>query len=117
MRKSGANEENGSVGGMPEDYHELIKKIYTLIRSSGTKGIDYREIVQKLDLNKQTAQKFEDYLLSHYTRKLASLGLLEIGCKTITKRANIRKTSASIYSDFIAKKDSDVELLGNVSLN
>lgn len=116
-KKTGPSEENVQLGGLPDDYHDLIKMIYGLIRSSGTKGIDYREIVQKLGLDKQTTQKFEDYLLSHYIRKLANLGLLEIGNKTITKRANIRKTSAAIYSDFLPQKTNDLELLGKPSLN
>lgn len=114
LRKSGIVEDNVSVG-LPEDYHDLIKKIYNIIRAAGTAGIDYREIIQKLEVPKATAQKFEDYLLSHYIRKLATLGLLEIGSKTITKRANIRMASASIFSDFLPRKDSDLELLGSSS--
>ena len=117
QKKTSSAEETLPNSKATDDFLDILKKIYNLIKTSGSRGIEYREIIKKLDLKKQSTKKLEDYLLSHYCRKLANIGLIEIQSKAITKKTNIRYAFDCVYLRQPKRKDSlDNEALGKLRL-
>jgi hypothetical protein len=92
---------------------DFLKRIHKIIHAAGPQGIEYREIVKQLNLEKSLATKFEDYLLSHYTRKLACLGMISIGSKAISKKINIRYAIDTCFAEEYKRQDADSETLGS----
>lgn len=78
--------------------NEFIKTIYQIILDAGEAGVEYRQIIDQLDLTNDERSKFESYMLSHYCRKLVNFGLIEVGSKMIDKSHNIRIAKCSLYS-------------------
>lgn len=107
-----ATDNGGQSCKQTDDYLEILKNIYDFIKGAGDRGIEYREIINLLNLKKSQISKFENYLLSHYCRKLANIGLVEIQSKMVSKKLNIRFAIDNKYSVDSHKKESDAELLG-----
>lgn len=59
-----------------------MKDLYAVILKAGRKGINYRQIVKVMGIKGEERLKFENYLLSHYTRKLVNYGLVVIKSKS-----------------------------------
>jgi hypothetical protein len=116
-KKTSQGQEDSANVKANDEYLDILKRIYQLIKTAGSGGIEYRQIIKKLDLSQQLASKFEDYLLSHYCRKLVNIGLIEIQSKSLSNKTNIRYAIDSIYCDDAKKKENEAELLGNSSSN
>ena len=56
-----------------DDMNQILIKIYSIVLQFGLKGVEYRQILDRLGLSKQNRQKFDAYLLSHYCRKLLQM--------------------------------------------
>lgn len=67
-----------------------------------------------MGLNKEAMLKFEEYLLSHYCRKLANIGTIEIQSRSVSKKSNVRIAFDSVYSRERRKPENN-EALGKRS--
>lgn len=114
-KKAQGADEPPSIPNQSEDFIDFLRRIHKMIHAAGPQGIEYREIVKRLELDKALATKFEEYLLSHYTRKLACLGMIVIGSKAISKKVNIRFAIDTCYSEQYRRQEADSETLGSES--
>lgn len=80
-----------------EKSNEFLKKLYSVIIKAGRKGINYRQIIRVMGIKGEEKQKYENYLLSHYTRKLVNYGLVVVKTKSSGNNPNLKVAYCKKY--------------------
>jgi chromosome segregation and condensation protein ScpB len=85
-----------------EKSNDFLKKLYEVIVKAGRKGINYRQIIKIMGIKGEEKVKYENYLLSHYTRKLVNYGLVVVNNKSQGNNPNLKVAYCKKY--FIPNK-------------
>ena len=91
---------------------EILRRIYGIIVAAGAKGVEYRRIIKLLRLKKkEEKKKYENYLLSHYCRKLVNYGCIVVKTKTLSYNS----TNVKIAFDSRFIQELDTPTFGEIS--